>query len=61
MVSVAGGRRGRPRKRPEKVHAHKAYRSRKNQAVLRARDILSRIARPKIDSGERLGRWRWVV
>lgn len=61
VVSVAGGRRGRPRKRPDKLHADKAYRSRKNQAILRARNILSRIARPTIESSERLGRWRWVV
>ena len=61
VVAVSGRRRGRPRKRPDKLHADKAYRSRKNQALLRARTILSRIARPKIDSSKRLGRYRWVV
>ncbi|MBA3968512.1 MAG: IS5 family transposase [Gemmatimonadetes bacterium] len=55
------GRRGRPRKRPEKLHAGKGYRSRKNQRVLWARRIKSRIARPGIESSERLGRHRWVV
>ena len=55
------GRVGRPRRRPEKLHADKGYRSRNNQAVLRARGIRSRIARPGIDSSERLGRHRWVV
>jgi transposase len=61
VVAVSGGRRGRPRKRPGKLHADKAYRSRKNQALLRARNIKSRVARPKLDSSERLGRHRWVV
>jgi transposase len=55
------GKPGRPRKRPEKLHADKAYRSRKNQCVLWARRIKSRIARPGIESSERLGRHRWVV
>ena len=55
------GKRGRPRRRPEKLHADKGYRSRKNQRVLRARRIKSRIARPGIESSERLGRHRWVI
>lgn len=55
------GKRGRPRTRPEKLHADKGYRSRKNQRVLRLRRIKSRIARPGIESSERLGRHRWVV
>lgn len=55
------GRVGRPRRRPEKLHADKGYRSRRNQQLLRARGIKSRIARPGIDSSERLGRYRWVV
>ena len=55
------GRVGRPRRRPAKLHPDKGYRSRKNQRLLRARNIRSRIARPKVDSSERLGRHRWVV
>ncbi|HEV2121332.1 MAG TPA: transposase, partial [Chloroflexota bacterium] len=55
------GKRGRPRRRPEKLHADKGYRSRENQRVLRARRIKGRIARPGIESSERLGRHRWVV
>jgi transposase len=55
------GKRGRPRKRPEKLHADKAYRSRKNQRALWRRRIKSRIARPGIESSEKLGRHRWVV
>jgi len=55
------GNVGRPRCRPERLHADKGYRSRKNQRALQARGIQSRIARPMIDSSERLGRHRWVV
>lgn len=55
------GKAGRPRRRPDKLHGDKGYRSRKNQRLLRARGILSRIARPKIESSEKLGRHRWVV
>jgi len=60
-VPPVRGKKGRPRRRPEKLHGDKAYRSRKNQRLLRARGILSRIARPMIDSSEKLGRHRWVV
>ncbi len=55
------GKRGRPRRRPEKLHADKGYRWRRNQRVLRRRGIKSRIARPGIESSEKLGRFRWVV
>ena len=54
-------RRGRPRRRPAKLHADKAYDSRACRAWLRARHIQPRIARRQIDSSERLGRHRWVV
>ena len=53
--------RGRPRKRPEKLHADKAYDTKKCRAVLRRRGIKSRIARRGKDTSERLGRHRWVV
>lgn len=55
------GRRGRPRKRPAKLHADKAYDSRKARQAWRRRRITPRIARRKIDSSQRLGRYRWVV
>ncbi len=60
-VPPVRGKRGRPRRRPEKLHADKAYRSRKNQRALWRRRIKSRIARPGIESSEKLGRHRWVV
>ena len=55
------GEPGRPRKRPTKLHADKAYASRDNRRALRRRGITPRIARPGIDSSQRLGRFRWVV
>ena len=53
--------RGRPRKRPDKLHADKGYESKKNKAALRRRGIASRIARKGIESKKTLGRHRWVV
>lgn len=55
------GKPGRPRKRPAKLHADKAYDSSTLRRALRARRIAPRIARRGIDSSERLGRHRWVV
>ena len=55
------GKRGRPRRRPTKLHADKAYNSRANRAALRRRHIQPRLARKGIESKERLGRYRWVV
>jgi IS5 family transposase len=52
---------GRPRKRPEKLHADKAYDLKKCRKELRRRDIKSRIARKGEDSSEKLGQHRWVV
>jgi transposase len=54
-------RPGRPRRRPDKLHADKAYASEANRALLRRRGITPRIARPKVDSSKRLGRYRWVA
>jgi transposase len=55
------GRPGRPRRRPEKLHADKAYDNRRVRRYLRRRGITARIARIGVDSSERLGRHRWVV
>jgi transposase len=55
------GEPGRPRKRPAKLHADKAYDSSALRRALRARSVTPRIARRGIDSSERLGRYRWVV
>jgi transposase len=55
------GRPGRPRKRPAKLHADKAYDSSHLRRAHRARRITPRIARRGGESSERLGRHRWVV
>jgi IS5 family transposase len=55
------GRPGRPRFRPEKLHADKGYDYPEKRRALRARGIAPRIARRGLESSERLGRYRWVV
>ena len=55
------GRPGRPRFRPSKLHADKAYDIPRCRAYLRHRGIGIRIARKGVESSERLGRHRWVV
>lgn len=53
--------RGRPKRRPQKLHADKGYDYPACRAALRRRHITPRIARRGVESAERLGRWRWVV
>ncbi len=53
--------RGRPRKRPGKLHADKAFDFVRCRRACRKRRIVPRIARRGVDSSERLGRHRWVV
>lgn len=60
-IRPIGGRRGRPRRRPDKLHADKGYASRANRLGLRRRGIQPRIARKGIESSATLGRYRWVV
>ena len=55
------GKPGRPRRRPAKPHADKAYDSSGLRRSLHIRGITPRIARRGIDSSERLGRHRWVA
>lgn len=52
---------GRPRYRPSKLHADKAYDSSALRQALRTRGITPRIARRGIESSERLGRLWWVA
>lgn len=54
-------RRGRPRKRPAKLHADKAYDIPALRAEVRRRGIAVRIARKGVESSQRLGRHRWIV
>jgi transposase len=58
---VRGPGKGRPRKRPKKLHADKVYDFPRCRRALRKRGIVARIGRRGIDSSERLGRYRWVV
>lgn len=58
---IRTGRRGRPRRRPGKVHADKGYDYARCRAACAKRGIEHRIARIGIESKERLGRYRWVV
>jgi transposase len=55
------GARGRPRTRPEKLHADKAYDQPALRAEIARRGIKVRIARKGIESSQRLGRHRWIV
>jgi transposase len=55
-VPAIAGRRGRPRRRPGKLHADKAYDQPALRAGLRRRGITARIARRGIESATRLGR-----
>lgn len=63
LDAVPGVRRGqgRPRKRPAKLHADKAYDHKRCRAECRARSIIPRIARRGVETSQRLGRHRWVV
>ena len=61
VVSVRTGRRGRPRRRPDKLHADKGYDYRRCRDACVQRGIKHRIARKGIESKHRLGRHRWVV
>jgi hypothetical protein len=49
------GKPGRPRKRPAKLHADKAYDASDLRRALRAPSTSPRVARRGIDSSERLG------
>lgn len=55
------GRPGRPRRRPDKLHAEKGYDYPRCRRYLRRRGIGIRIARRGVENSSRLGRVRWVV
>jgi transposase len=60
-IQPVKGKRGRPRKKPVKLHADKGYDYPRCRGFLRKRGISPRIARRGVDNSERLGRYRWVV
>jgi len=60
-IPAIRSRFGPRRRRPGRLRADKAYHSADTLAWLRARRIVPRIARPGIESSERLGRHRWKI
>jgi transposase len=60
-VREQAGRPGRPRRRPEKLHADKGYDFPRCRRYLSGRGIGVRIARRGVENSSRLGRVRWVV
>ncbi|XXZ47609.1 IS5 family transposase (plasmid) [Streptomyces cavourensis] len=60
-IPVIRSRRGPRRRRPVKLRADKAYFSDDHLVWLRERGIIPRIARPGVESSERLGRHRWKI
>ncbi|WP_331763665.1 IS5 family transposase (plasmid) [Streptomyces hirsutus] len=60
-IPAIRSRRGPRRRRPGRLRADKAYHSAERLKWLRERGIIPRIARPGIESGERLGRHRWKI
>jgi len=55
------GSAGRPRRRPERLTADRAYDHRPQRRELRRRGITAEIARRGTEHGSGLGRARWVV
>jgi transposase len=60
-IPALRSRRGPRRRRPGKLHADKGYDYPELRAYCRRLGIGPRIARRGIESGERLGRWRWKI
>jgi transposase len=60
-IGPVRGRVGRPRRRPERLYADKAYDFARCRRALRTRGITARIARRGVQSSQRLGRQRWRV
>ncbi|GAA2121149.1 hypothetical protein GCM10009802_24310 [Streptomyces synnematoformans] len=60
-IPATRSRRGPRRRRPGRLRADKAYYSSERLRWLRGRGIVPRIARPGIESSERLGRHRWKI
>lgn len=60
-IPAVRSRRGPRRRHPGRLRADKAYHSAERLRWLRERRIVPRIARPGIESSERLGRYRWKI
>ena len=60
-IPPVGGKPGRPRQRPDRAYADRAYDSQKLRAALRARGITPKIARRRTAHGSGLGVFRYVA
>jgi transposase len=60
-IPAVKSRRGPRRRRPDKLHADKAYDHTELRSWVRRRGIRVRIARKGIETSEKLGRHRWVI
>ena len=60
-VPAVRGKRGCPRRRPQRLYADRAYDSKACRKALRARHIWPVIARRGAEHGSGLGVYRWVV
>jgi transposase len=60
-VPPVRGRVGRPRRRPDRVTADRAYDHQPQRRELRKRGISAEIARRQTEHGSGIGRYRWVV
>jgi len=61
VVPVRTHQPGRPRRRPDKLHADKGYDHAFCRKACRRRGVAPRIARRGKEASQRLGRHRWVV
>jgi IS5 family transposase len=61
VPGVRARHRGRPRQRPDKLHADKGDNHCRCRRECRARGIKPRIARRSIECRQKPGRHRWVV
>jgi len=55
------GKRGAPKRKPERVQADRGYDSEAHRLALPARGFQSEIARRRTEHGSGLGKTRWVV
>jgi transposase len=60
-VPPVRGKRGRPRRRPDRVHGDRAYDSRGHRRELRRLGIEPVLAKRNTEHGSGLGQYRWVV
>jgi transposase len=60
-VPAVAGVVGRPRRRPDRLLADRAYDSNRHRRELKDRQITPVIARRKTEHGSGLGKYRWVV